>query len=103
MTNLAGLFVSLPEPCPCCRSHDAVIGAGHGPYKVAIRCICGQPRGRMSDATFHFLTEIVRCFGRPTETICVTRKTAKDGADNPSNVTATANAPKGVANGKHQR
>jgi hypothetical protein len=56
----------------------------------------------MSDATFHFLTEIVRRFGRPTDPICVTRKTAKGGADvNPSNVTATANAPKGATHGEH--
>src|SRR5262249_55024975 len=32
--SLVGLAITLPEQCPRCRGHDAVIGAGRGPHKA---------------------------------------------------------------------
>jgi hypothetical protein len=84
---LLGLSITLPEQCPACHGHDAVIGASHGPYKISIMCACGRHLGWLSVESFNFLTEIVRCFGRPTEPICVRRKAAKDDADVSSSTT----------------
>ena len=41
---LVGLAVTLPDQCPRCRGHDAVIGAGRGPHKASIMCVCGCHR-----------------------------------------------------------
>jgi hypothetical protein len=73
-TTLVGLAITLPEPCPRCRGHDAVIGTGRGPHRASIMCVCGRHLGWISIATFNFFAETVRRFGRPSEPICVTRK-----------------------------
>ena len=83
-SNLVGLAITLSEPCPRCRGHDAVIGAGRGPHKASIMCVCGRHLGWMSIATFNFTAEIVRRFGRPSTPISVTRK--------PPTTTAEANS-----------
>jgi hypothetical protein len=70
--NLVGLAITLPEHCPRCRGHDAVIGAGHGPHKASIMCCCGRHLGWMSEASFSFST--VQQFGRPVRPICVSRQ-----------------------------
>jgi hypothetical protein len=72
--SLAGLAITLPEPCPRCSGHDAVIGTGRGPHKASIMCVCGRHLGWMSVLTFNFIAETVRQFGRPSEPISVTRK-----------------------------
>ena len=72
--DLVGLAITLPEQCPRCRGHDAVIGAGRGPHKASIMCVCGRHLGWLSIATFNFIAETVRQFGRPSEPISVTRK-----------------------------
>jgi hypothetical protein len=72
--DLVGLAITLLEQCPRCNGHDAVIGAGHGPHKASIMCVCGRHLGWMSEATFTFIAETVRQFGRPSEPISVTRK-----------------------------
>ena len=79
--SLVGLAIRLPEPCPRCSGHDAVIGAGRGPHKASIMCVCGRHLGWMSIATFNFISETVRRFGRPSEPICVTRKPPTTTAD----------------------
>jgi hypothetical protein len=72
--NLVGLTIRLPEQCPRCGGNDAAIGAGRGPHKASIICACGKHLGWMSIATFNFVAETVRHFGRPNEPISVTRK-----------------------------
>ena len=72
--SLVGLAITLPERCPRCRGHSAVIGAGRGPHKASIMCVCGRHLGWMSVPTFNFIAETVRQFGRPSEPICVNRK-----------------------------
>jgi hypothetical protein len=74
--SLIGLAITLPEHCPRCRGHDAVIGAGRGPHKASIMCCCGRHLGWMSAATFSFIAETVTHFGRPSEPICVNRQPA---------------------------
>jgi hypothetical protein len=74
MTALIGLAITGPEPCPRCSGHDAVIGAGRGPHKASIMCVCGRHLGWMSVATFNFIAETVCRFGRPSVPICVNRK-----------------------------
>ena len=73
-SDLVGLAITLPEPCPRCSGHDAVIGIGRGPHKASIMCCCGRHLGWMSIATFNFVAETVQQFGRPSEPISVTRK-----------------------------
>ena len=73
-TTLVGLAITLPEQCPRCSGHDAVIGAGRGLHKASIMCVCGRHLGWMSMPTFNFIAETVRQFGRPSEPICVNRK-----------------------------
>ena len=74
--SLVGLAIRLPEPCPRCSGHDAVIGAGRGPHKASVMCVCGRHLGWMSLATFNFIYATVQQFGRPTEPICVNRSGA---------------------------
>jgi hypothetical protein len=73
-TTLIGLAIRLPEACPRCSGHDAVIGAGRGPHKASIMCACGRHLGWMSVPAFNFIAETVRQFGRPSAPICVKRK-----------------------------
>jgi len=72
--SLIGLAITLPEQCPRCNGHDAVIGAGRGLHKASIMCICGRHIGWMSIATFNFINATVQQFGRPTEPICMNRQ-----------------------------
>jgi hypothetical protein len=72
--SLVGLAIMLPEQCPRCGGHDAVIGAGRGPHKASIMCVGGRHLGWMSIATFNFIHSIVQQFGRPTEPICANRQ-----------------------------
>jgi hypothetical protein len=72
--SLIGLAITLPDQCPRCCGHDAVIGAGRGPHKASIMCVCGRHLGWMSLATFNFINATVQQFGRPTEPICVNRQ-----------------------------
>jgi hypothetical protein len=74
--GLVGLAIRLPEQCSRCSGRDAVIGAGRGPHKAAIMCVCGRHLGRMSMLTFNFIAETIRQFGRPSEPICVSRQRA---------------------------
>jgi hypothetical protein len=69
---LVGLAITLPECCPRCSGHIAVVGAGRGPH-AAILCLCGRHLGWMSREAFSFLTEAVRRFGRPTTPIQIRR------------------------------
>ena len=73
-TTLVGLAIALPEQCSRCSGNDAVIGAGRGPHKASIMCVCGRHLGWMSVPTFNFIVGTVRQFGRPSEAICVNRK-----------------------------
>jgi hypothetical protein len=96
--NLIGLAITMPEQCPRCGGHDAVIGAGRGPHKASIMCVCGRHLGWMSAATFNFIDAAVQQFGRPSEPICVTRQRAT--AEVKSSTT-TAIALKGKSHGKY--
>jgi hypothetical protein len=89
-TTLVGLAITLPEQCPRCHGHDAVIGTGRGPHKAAIMCVCGRHLGWMSVPTFNFIAETVRRFGRPSEPISVTRKPPTTTAEEQSSSTTTA-------------
>jgi hypothetical protein len=80
-TTLVGLAITLPERCPRCSGHDAVIGTGRGPHKASIMCVCSRRLGWMSVATFNFIAETVRQFGRPSEPISVNRKPPTTTAD----------------------
>jgi hypothetical protein len=72
-TTLVGLALTLPECCPRCSGHSAVVGAGRGPHAAAILCLCGRHLGWMSREGFSFLSETVRRFGRPTSSIQIRR------------------------------
>ena|SRR5262249_7306290 len=74
--NPIGLAITMPEPCPRCSGHDAVIGAGRGPHKASIMCVCGRHLSWMSVLTFNFIAEVVRRFGQPNESVCVNRQPA---------------------------
>jgi hypothetical protein len=39
-TALVGPAITLPEHCPHCSGYGAVIGAGRGPRKPSIMCVC---------------------------------------------------------------
>jgi hypothetical protein len=71
--NLVGLAITLPECCPRCSGHSAVVGAGRGPHAAAILCLCGRHLGWMSREAFSFFNETVRRFGRPTTPIQIRR------------------------------
>ena len=79
--DLVGLAITLPEPCPRCSGHDAVMGAGRGLHKASIMCVCGRHLGWISVPTFNFIAETVRQFGRPSEPISVNRKPPTTTAD----------------------
>jgi len=98
--NPIGLAITMPEPCPRCDGHDAVIGAGRGPHKASIMCVCGRHLGWMSVPTVNFIAETVRQFGRPSEPISVTRKPPR-GDGGSEVVHPTAIAPKGNSHGKY--
>jgi hypothetical protein len=89
-SNLVGLAITLPERCPRCSTHHAVIGAGRGPHRASIMCVCGCHLGWMSLPTFDFIAEIVRQVGRPSEPICVNRKPPVATAELKSPTTAIA-------------
>jgi hypothetical protein len=72
-TTLVGLAVALPEQCPRCNGHTAVVGARRGPHAAALLCLCGRHLGWMSHEAFSFLRETVRRFGRPTTPIQIRR------------------------------
>jgi hypothetical protein len=74
--GLVGLAIKVHEPCPRCRGHDASIGNGRGPHKASIMCVCGRHLGWMSIATFDFVAEIVRLFGRLDQPISVRKPSA---------------------------
>jgi hypothetical protein len=74
MSELVGLAINLPEPCPRCGGRAAVIGAGRGPHRASLLCACGRHHGWVSTATYTFVAEIVTRFGRPSEAISVQRK-----------------------------
>jgi len=80
-TTLVGLAITLPEPCPRCSGYSAVIGRGRGPHKASIMCVCGRHLGWISVPTCNFIAETIRQFGRPSEPICVNRKTPSTTAD----------------------
>jgi hypothetical protein len=71
--SLIGLAITLPEHCPRCNGHNAVVGAGRGPHKGSIVCLCGRHLGWMSHEAFGFVSETVRRFGRPTAPIQIRR------------------------------
>jgi hypothetical protein len=77
--DLVGLIIKLPEPCPCCKGHAAVIGAGRGPHRASILCACGRRFGWVSKLSGDFLTETIRVFGRPTEPIAISHKPPEGG------------------------
>src|SRR5262245_7695190 len=70
-TDIIGLAIVMPTPCPRCNGVAATIGTGRGPHSASLMCSCGRHLGWMSAQTFDFITEIVRRFGRPTEPIQV--------------------------------
>jgi hypothetical protein len=65
---LLGLPVQLPDLCRC-GSMLATIEVGCGPHRAGLRCACGRHRGWVSGVCHKFLTETVKRFGRPTESI----------------------------------
>jgi hypothetical protein len=71
--NLVGLAITLPEHCPRCRGHDAVIGIARGPHKASIICACGRHLGWMSHEALGFLSATAHRFGRPTSPISIRR------------------------------
>jgi hypothetical protein len=74
--ELVGLAIVLPESCPRCGGHDAWIGAGRGPHKASIMCVCGCHLGWLGIEVFNFISATIQQFGRPTEPICVNRQRA---------------------------
>jgi hypothetical protein len=89
--ELVGLAITLPESCPRCGGHDAWIGAGRGPHKAAIMCVCGRHLGWMSVPTFNFINATVQQFGRPTEPILVNRQQATAEVKSPTTANAKGN------------
>jgi hypothetical protein len=84
MTDLIGIAVVMPAPCPRCNGTFAAIGAGRGPHAASLRCACGRHLGWMSKESHGFIAATVRQFGRPTEPIQIrapARTTAPSGAD----------------------
>jgi hypothetical protein len=85
-SDLVGLAITLPEQCPRCNGHDAVIGTGRGPHKASIMCVCGRHLGWMSVPTFNFIAETIRQFGRLSEPICVNRQRATADVKSPTDM-----------------
>ena len=70
----------MTKPCPACSRNIATIGDGKGPHKAALTCtVCERHRGWMITEAFHFVLDLVRQFGRPTEPIVV--RTPRDGGE----------------------
>jgi hypothetical protein len=69
MTDLVGLAIIMPAPCPRCHGTAATIGAGRGEHAASLMCVCGQHRGWMGPQSYGFIAATVRQFGRPTEPI----------------------------------
>ncbi len=70
--TLVGLHVI--GPCPVCPRNVATIG------EASLRCTaCERHRGWMSVEVFDFVSDFVRRFGRPAETIVV--RTPRDGGE----------------------
>jgi hypothetical protein len=67
-----GLSVIVPKPCGNCGSDSAIIGSSRGPHHASLLCeCCGGHRGWLSGITFHFLSDVIENFGRPTEPILI--------------------------------
>jgi hypothetical protein len=86
ITSPVGIAVAMPRQCPRCYGHTATIGAGCGPHAASLVCACGRHLGWMSKASYDFIAETVRLFGRPTKPIQIqirapARMTAPLGAD----------------------
>ena len=77
--GLIGVRLVMPSRCPRCHGTPAVMGAGKAMRAAALICICGRHLGWMSSDTFNFISDLVRRFGRPTETIVV--RTPRDGGE----------------------
>jgi hypothetical protein len=80
--SLLGMIVRLPATCRC-DSIFAAIEAGRDPHHAELRCGCGLHRGRISGASYRFLTEVIDRFGPPTSPIeirALARMAAPSGA-----------------------
>jgi hypothetical protein len=73
---LIGLEVKLPDKCPSCERHVALIGPGVAMHKAALRCVCGRHRGWVSNVSYAFLQKIISTFGRPGTPIAIQRGSA---------------------------
>ena len=91
-TSLVGLAIVVPTPCPRCNGTAATLGAGRGPHK-AIMCTCGRHGGWVSQASYNFIAETVRLFGRPTEPIRI-RAPARTAAALGAVAASQASAPR---------
>jgi hypothetical protein len=69
VTDIVGLAIVMPSPCPRCTGTAANIGTGRGPHAASLMCACGQHLGWMGPRTHAFIAATVRQFGRPTEPI----------------------------------
>ena len=42
VTDLVGLAIVMPAPCPRCNGTAATVGAGRGPHCASLMCVCGR-------------------------------------------------------------
>jgi hypothetical protein len=71
--RLHGLLAQLPKPCRC-GAELTIVGPGKGPHAASLHCAeCQTHRGWISHATYKFLTETVKQFGRPESPIILRR------------------------------
>jgi hypothetical protein len=78
------LSVILPKPCRNCGYDTAIVGSSAGPHYARLNCCsCGCHRGWLGGQTFHFLSDVIDNFGRPTEPILIRRNQSALRADSP--------------------
>jgi hypothetical protein len=73
-TSLVGLHAVMPDGCPVCGAHHAVLGSSKATHAACFRCAqCDRHRGWASAAFTGFVESIIDQFGRPTAPILVRR------------------------------
>jgi hypothetical protein len=73
-TSLIGIRITMPDGCPVCDSHQAVLGSSKAMHAACFRCEqCDRHRGWASAAFSGLVQGIIDQFGRPVEPITVRR------------------------------
>ena len=66
--SVAGVKIDMPTTCRTCRHGLVATIVDNEQAPASLRCDrCGAHRGRVSDVSRDFFSEIIRIYGMPTE------------------------------------